>query len=78
MNLKSISFCFNHRENNEDLLMIFIDLEKAYDKVPREVIWRLLENKNVNNDYIQLIKDMYSKAITCVQSLNSLIKYFPI
>ncbi|KAI0501879.1 hypothetical protein KFK09_016824 [Dendrobium nobile] len=56
--------------------MIFIDLEKTYDKVPREVLWRVLEKKRVNNTYIQIIKDMYAGAITCVQTQGGLTKYF--
>ncbi|KAI0496894.1 hypothetical protein KFK09_023220 [Dendrobium nobile] len=66
-----------YRENKEDLHIIFIDLEKAYDKAPREVLWRVLEKKAVNNAYIQMIKDMYTEAITCVQTQGDLVfSYF--
>jgi hypothetical protein len=55
-----------YREEKKNLHMVFIDLEKAYDKVPRDVMWWALEKQNVPTKYITLIKDMYKDAMTCV------------
>jgi hypothetical protein len=48
------------------MYMIFIDLEKAYDKVPNNVMWWALQNHKVSSKYITLIKDMYDNVVTSV------------
>jgi hypothetical protein len=55
-------------EQKKDLHMIFIDLEKGYDKVPRNVMWWTLQKHKVSSKYITLIKDMYDNVVTSVRT----------
>ena len=48
-----------YRAGKRDLHMIFIDLEKTYDKVPREVLWKEMTKKGIPNNYIHIVQDMY-------------------
>jgi hypothetical protein len=57
-----------YREQKKDLHMVFIDLEKVYDKVPRNVMCWALERHKVPTKYITLIKDMYKDVVTCVRT----------
>ncbi|EMS52533.1 ATP-citrate synthase [Triticum urartu] len=67
-----------YREQKKDLHMVFIDLEKAYDKIPRNVMWWALEKHKVPAKYITLIKDMYDNVVTSVRTSNVDTDDFPI
>jgi hypothetical protein len=54
------------KEQKKDLHIIFIDLEKTYDKVSRNVIWWALQKHKVSSKYITLIKDMYDNIVTII------------
>jgi len=57
---------------------VFVDLEKAYDKVPREVMWEYLEKREVSVAYIKVIKDMYEGVKTSVTTSAGDAEYFSI
>jgi hypothetical protein len=46
------------RAQKKDILQVIIDLERAYDKVTRNVIWWALHKHKVSTKYIALIKDV--------------------
>ena len=42
--------------------MAFVDLEKAFDPVPRKVIWWVLRKLGVEEWIVQLVQGMYVNA----------------
>lgn len=55
-----------YRERKKDLQMVFINLEKAYNRIPRKVFWWVLEKKLIHVKYINITKNMYERAVTSV------------
>ena len=47
---------------NKRLYMAFVDLEKAFDGVPRKVIWWALRKLGVDEWIVRLVQGMYSSA----------------
>ena len=43
-------------EYGEDLFACFVDLEKAYDRVPRDKLWKVLQEYGVNGQLLRAIK----------------------
>ena len=66
------------REKNKDLHMVFVDLEKAFDRIPRDLIWWCLRKKGVPEEYVQIVQDMYRSCNTQVVTQKGETEYFPI
>ena len=56
------------RAKKKSLHMVFVDLEKAYDRVSRKVLWDVLEKREVTGGLIRVIKDMYTGAETRIKT----------
>ena len=66
------------REKNKYLHMVFVDLEKAFDRIPRDLIWWCLRKKGVPEEYVQIVQDMYRSCKTQVVTQKGETEYFPI
>ncbi|XP_065315652.1 uncharacterized protein LOC135924522 [Gordionus sp. m RMFG-2023] len=55
-------------EKKRNLHMVFIDLEKAYDTVPRDLIWWCLRKQNIPDAYVRLMKYIYEASTSCVRT----------
>jgi hypothetical protein len=65
-------------EQKKGLHIVFIDLDKAYDKVSRNVMWWALQKHKVSTKYITLIKDIYDNIVTSVRTSDGDTNDFPI
>lgn len=54
-------------EGNNKRYWTFVDLEKAFDRVPREVVYWSLRRKGVSEKIIRVIRSMYEGAATTVR-----------
>lgn len=58
--------------------MVFIDIEKAYNRVPQRVLWRVIVKKEIHIKYTNIIKNIYEGVVTSVKTIVEYIKEFPI
>ena len=57
-----------HQEMQKELHMVFIDLEKAYDRIQRQDVWMCLREQGVPEKCVRLVKDAYEDAGTQVKT----------
>ena len=67
-----------YREGQKGLHMVFIDLEKAYDWVPQQEVWRCMREKGVPEKYVKIIQDMYDRVQTHVWCSVGETEKFPV
>ena len=54
-------------EYGKDLFACFVDLEKAYDRVPRNKLWKVLQEYGVDGQLLRAIKSFYCRPEVCVR-----------
>nr|XP_027215958.1 uncharacterized protein LOC113808684 [Penaeus vannamei] len=68
----------NYREKQKGLHMALIELEKAYDCVPRSEVWRRMREKGVSEKYVILVQDMYRDVTSQISSCVGITDEFNI
>ena len=57
---------------------VFIDLEKAYDRVPRKEVWNCMGMKGVPEKYIRIVQYMYQGSRTRIRTDVGTIERFEV
>ncbi|KAK3524606.1 hypothetical protein QTP70_029912 [Hemibagrus guttatus] len=56
-----------YRDGQKELHCVFVELEKVYDRVPREELWYCMRKSGVAEKYVTVVQDMYERSRTVVR-----------
>ncbi|KAK3548082.1 hypothetical protein QTP70_004512 [Hemibagrus guttatus] len=56
-----------YRDGQRKLHCVFVDLEKVYDRVPREELWYCMRKSGVAEKYVRVVQDMYERSRTVLR-----------
>ena len=54
-------------DKNRSLYVAYINLEKAFDRVDREAMWRVLGMYGINGQLLKAMQNLYEKSEACVR-----------
>ena len=60
----------------EKLYCVFIDYEKAFDKIDRSFLWQKLSKEQVSSKFVNALQSMYSLVKSCVRYRSSTSWFF--
>ena len=67
-----------YREGQRELHFVFVDLEKAYDRIPREELWYCMRKSGIMEKYVQLVQHMYEGSETVVRCVVGTTESFKV
>ena len=65
-------------EGHRELHYIFVDLKKAYNRVPREDLWYCIRKSGLVEKYVRLVQDIYEESETVVRCAVGTTEIFKI
>ena len=69
--------CEKYLGKCKDVYFAFLDLEKAYDRVDRDVMWNVLRLYGIGGRLLQGVKSLYVGSKDCVRVGNEVSEWFP-
>ena len=66
------------RRKKKKIHVVFVDLEKAVDRVQRSVVWEVLKKKGVDETYVKIVEDMYEGVTTKIKTNAGVSKSFQV
>ncbi|KAK6766018.1 hypothetical protein RB195_025744 [Necator americanus] len=67
-----------HREENRSVHLAFLDLEKAFDRVPHEPLRMFMRSHRVPEEYVRWTKLLYAKPTSVVRCAAGTSRSFPV
>ncbi|KAI5099850.1 ubiquitin-fold modifier 1 precursor [Silurus meridionalis] len=67
-----------YREGQKELHCVFVDLEKAFDRVPREKLWYCMRKSGVSEKYVRVVQDMYEDSVTAIKCAVGTTDWFKV
>ena len=67
-----------HLEVHTDLFLTFVDLENAYDRVPRDLVYWCLRSRGVPEKLVRLVEATYHGTSKVVRTMHGRTDEFPI
>ncbi|ETN69529.1 hypothetical protein NECAME_05242 [Necator americanus] len=67
-----------HREKNRGVHLVFCDLEKAFDRVPHELLWMSMRLHRVPEEYVRWTKLLYANSVSVVRCAAGTSRPFPV
>ena len=68
--------CEKYLQHQQDLYHVFIDFNKAFDRVLHAAVWATMKKYNISANLFQVIKHLYDKATSAVLFNGSIGDWF--
>lgn len=66
----------NWKRRGEGLWLFFVDLQEAFDKVNRSLLWKVMEKKGISKPVIERIKEVYEETINIIRCGGEYLQEF--